>query len=494
MNPEDIARRYERRPGYELIDYALVALPIYRLTVDAVTMAHREIPPIKEFVMRSVATGLDSEKQVAGFLGLDDATVKATFDQLCDDRYLSASQDGNGSGTALLDRGREVLAKARESSPQDEMLVFLFDRLMRKPIRLEAEQLLAPVNVDPQQMIEIRSYPAEGPEIGDLSIADVLQVLEQQAGGRAAFARDLLRLKRIERRVRLYRPAVGLVYKKPRSSDIQIAFIVDDARHEGLEHAFATGGGPKKMGFVRSIDESSTPGELKKYLGPDVQKLLPDTDALDKKRLAVSLARLKQQTCLARVERRGGIHAPEAALETEQLEDASVALAKAETELRAFPARPIQPFEISELLSTALDSCQSLLAISSRDLGRAVVDSRFIKRIEAALQRNVRVVVSLIDPPGADGPAIELERLRRQYPSLELSSKKRGSFHHLVCDDSFAVVCNRPLLGNQNKVCTFHHVVGILLQATELVRAFADRIEPRAETSSAKGRRARRES
>jgi hypothetical protein len=303
VSAEDVARRFERRAGYELIDYATVALPLYRLTVDVVTMAHREIPPIKEFVMRSIAVGLGTSQEVAGFLGLDQATVEATFDQLHSERYVSV--DGDGGGTLLLDRGRDVLAKARESSPQDEMLVFLYDRLLRKPIRLAAEQLLAPMNVDPHRMIEIRPYPAEGPEIGDLSLPDVVHVLEQQAGGRAAFGRDLLLLKRIVRRVRLYRPAVGLVYKKVRSSDIQIAFIVDDARHEGLEHAFAMGGGPKKMGFVRSIDESAPAAELRRYLGPDVQKLLPDTGVLDQKRLAVSLARIKQQAALGRVERRG---------------------------------------------------------------------------------------------------------------------------------------------------------------------------------------------
>lgn len=195
-------------------------------------------------------------------------------------------------------------------------------------------------------MVEICPYPAEGPEVGELSLPDIVHVLEQQAGGRAAFGRDLLRLKRIVRRVRLYRPAVGLVYKKVRSSDIQIAFIVDDARHEGLEHAFAIGGGPKKMGFVRSIDESYTAAELRRYLGPEVQRLLPETTSLDKKRLAVSLARIKQQASSGRVQRLGGINAPEAAEERKAAESASIALSEAEAELRAFPARPIMPFEI----------------------------------------------------------------------------------------------------------------------------------------------------
>ena len=253
MTAEDVARRFERRHGYELVDYAEVALPLYRLTVDAVTMVHREIPPIKEFVMRTIAAGMDNIPDVSGFLGLDESTVAATFETLETERYLS--QHETNSGATLSDRGREVLAKMRESSPQDEMLVFLFDRLLLKPVRLGPEQLMVPASIDPLRMIEIRPYPAEGPEITDIALPDVSRVLEEQAGGRADFGRDLLRLKRIVRRVRLYRPGVALVYKKMRSSDIQIAFIVDDARHEGLEHTFAERGGPKKMGFVKSVDE-----------------------------------------------------------------------------------------------------------------------------------------------------------------------------------------------------------------------------------------------
>jgi hypothetical protein len=65
-------------------------------------------------------------------------------------------------------------------------------------------------------MTEIRAYPAEGPEVGDLSLSDVTHALQQQAGGKTEFGKDLLRIKRIERRVRVYRPAVALVYKKTR--------------------------------------------------------------------------------------------------------------------------------------------------------------------------------------------------------------------------------------------------------------------------------------
>jgi len=114
MTPEDIARRFEQRQGYELIDYAEVALPLYRLSIDAVTMLHREIPPIKEFVMRSIEAGLDDSKVVSGFLGLDEATVHTTFAQLESEKYATTP---DGSSATLTERGREILKIARESSP-----------------------------------------------------------------------------------------------------------------------------------------------------------------------------------------------------------------------------------------------------------------------------------------------------------------------------------------------------------------------------------------
>jgi hypothetical protein len=470
MTPEDVARRFERRPGYDLIDYAEVALPLYRLNIDSVTMVHRDIAPIKEFVMRSIAARLQNSDAITGFLGLDIATVEATIDQLLEEKYAT---NHDNSVFELTERGVEILAKAKESSPQDEMLVFLYDRLLLKPVRLAPEQLMTPAQIDSQRTIEIRPYPAEGPNINDIPLPEVLQVLQAQVGGHAAFGRDLLRLKRIVRRIRFYRPGVALVYKKIHSSEIQIAFIVDEARQETLEHAFAERGGPKKMGFIKSIDESSTNAELRRYLGADVLNLVPDSSEFDEKRLAVSIARLKHQAALGRAERSGNQKTPDMA---ETIEAAAGSLGQAEKQLQSFPARPVSPYELPELLNQALENCERRLVISSRTVDRSIVDSTFLKRLEHVLQRGVRVLIRLneVEPKT---PAIELEQLRNRYSQLELHSNKRGQFHHLICDTRFAVISNRPFLSNLKKVRTFYHVVGYLLQREDLVAAFASRVD-----------------
>jgi len=471
MSPEDVARRFERKSGYELIDYAPVVLPLHRLTVDAVTMVHSEISPIREFAMRSIAAGLSRLQEISDFLGLDEDVIRATLDQLKSDHYTTGADDA----LELTERGREVLIKAMESSPQDEMQVFLYDRLLRRPLRLTAEELIAPANVDLSCTIEIRPYPADGPEIGDLSLADVGQILQAQAGGRAPYGRDLLKLKRIVRRVRLFRPAVALVFKKIRSSEIQVEFFIDDVRQETLSHAFAERGGPKKMGFLKAIDESSTANELRKHLGPEVQKLLPDSETLEKKRLAVSMARIKLQAAIAMAQR-GGAREEDVA-ETDAVLEARSRLDAAEEDLREFSARPIAPFELADFFERGLGTATKRLLISTKSIDRSVVTPTFLVRLKEALDRRVNVRLSSSDLEASHtGSVVDLERLRERYQGLHLVTEKRSAFFHLVCDEEFAVVSNRPFLGNIGKYRSFQRVSGYLLQRADLVGAFAERI------------------
>jgi hypothetical protein len=54
MTPEETARYHADRPGYELIDFAEVGLPIFKIYMVASLLQHTPLAPIYEFVLRAV--------------------------------------------------------------------------------------------------------------------------------------------------------------------------------------------------------------------------------------------------------------------------------------------------------------------------------------------------------------------------------------------------------------------------------------------------------
>src|SRR3546814_4319552 len=83
MYPEDIARGFVDRPGFNLVDFEEVGLPVYRLTTNVLTLQPNSFPPFEEFVLRSVAVGLDEVATVAGLLGVSPSMVAGLALTLC---------------------------------------------------------------------------------------------------------------------------------------------------------------------------------------------------------------------------------------------------------------------------------------------------------------------------------------------------------------------------------------------------------------------------
>ena len=51
MKPEEVAQKFETKHGFQLVDYAEVGLPIYKLWTDVVSLEPREIPTTCEFIL-----------------------------------------------------------------------------------------------------------------------------------------------------------------------------------------------------------------------------------------------------------------------------------------------------------------------------------------------------------------------------------------------------------------------------------------------------------
>src|ERR1051326_4158302 len=77
---DEIARKVQPlKPSFHLADQVAVGLPIYSVTVRALTLSRKPIPPIDEFVLKCIDRGLRSAAQISEFLGLDEAVIKNTL-------------------------------------------------------------------------------------------------------------------------------------------------------------------------------------------------------------------------------------------------------------------------------------------------------------------------------------------------------------------------------------------------------------------------------
>ncbi|HYG26551.1 MAG TPA: hypothetical protein VD906_06575, partial [Caulobacteraceae bacterium] len=283
-------------PGYQLVDYAEVGLPLWQISVDAISLAHQRLPPISEFVLRSVSHEL-CEADIGGFLGLQPDVTRGAIAQLIADRLVRPTFDVEGEescGVTLTEDGEKMLRENGATVPIEEQIPVFFDGLYRRPTIIPPEQIAYPRDVESGRLVELAAMPANKPAVDEISIDELQALLATHAGGRGEFGRDLLKLKRISRYRRLFRLGVALVFKGVKNSrDLRVKFIVGGVRAEDLERRFAEQGGLTRPGFVKSFSDSYLNANLRRHLGQDVAGVVLDAREFEARQRRLSLARLK---------------------------------------------------------------------------------------------------------------------------------------------------------------------------------------------------------
>ncbi len=141
MTPELAARKFQFREGFHLVDYGEVGLPIFRLTLEAITMSPRFMPTIQEFALRCLDLGETHEVDVANMLGLKLDVVVSAMNVLISDGYVVREPNSDGADEFhLTDAGKSRLLVDRLEVPQEEMLEHLLaqHRCVRGP-RIESQ-------------------------------------------------------------------------------------------------------------------------------------------------------------------------------------------------------------------------------------------------------------------------------------------------------------------------------------------------------------------
>jgi len=405
---EIVARFVDARPDFVLASYAEVGLPFYRISVRLQILEHKDLDPLQEFTLRAVDAGIDERAEIERALGLDANVVQATVLSLIEREAVSVS---TGSGTsdalALTTAGRETLTRATQIVSRERIVDIDYDGLLREPTPF-LSRYLEPRQLAERGIREVPPHPARPPDESELrSHLPAIEGIIRAAGGPRQQLSDVLAVRKIERRQRIFQPAIALVYL-PRGSRRalgQVAFAVAGQLSEPHAQVFAEAGLGRKLGLAtRGIEDARVIASS--VLGEDVVEQIDEASTVEE-----SEAPKPSPT------------APVAAV------------------------RAIETYEHPAILTDALDTAKERILLLSPWLRSGVIDDEFLDKLAAALQRGVEVYLGWGmsghegSRPDADPPVLEaLTKLAAHEGRFHLKRLGRTHAKVLICDQRFVVV------------------------------------------------------
>jgi len=461
LNSEDL-RRYDNRSGFDLVSCQEVGLPVYKITVDALTQIRKPIPPIEEYVLKTINAGLSSEEEIAGFLGLELSTIREVMVnlRLSEDIDLIAPDASQLQIWKLTKKGERTLREAKIIVPEERTFEINFDGLLRTPrwYGQFERRLLKPKDLRDESIVEIEPSPKCPPELSDLKMKDIDEILKEiekfrERNSKNPQEQDLLALKAIERRQRFFKPSTALVYKAKDSDEIQIAFVVDEMLSNEHEAAFARSNGAKKIrNQILNVLQKNEPLKFaENLLGQEfVSANLVDPDTITA-RVTEAKAEIEAQIEVTQEKLDQTENEDEKSELIQKLEEHKQQIlqlqSQIESMLASVPMRWLEMYEHRPLLEQALKDTQERLMIISPWIRANSVNRWFLQQFENLLKRGVQVFIGYglgEKDENRYSKDIEaekaLQKLANQY-SKSFILKRLGDTHAkiLISDTKFAV-------------------------------------------------------
>jgi hypothetical protein len=470
MTPEEVARQHFTRPGFRLESYGEVALPYWRLTVRAEILEKKPVAPLGEFALRAVGIGIGQPDAVGSLLGLDEPVLEATLVGLlaADDLAVTGGPDGSAQALTLTQKGRRTLEELGSVVPEEAVLEVHYDGLLCRPLAF-VDNWLEPRDIRSEGLREIPPAQTRPPELDDLPI-DAIQDVVRRLGDRRHALRDILVLKMIDQRKRIFQPAVALIYRSDTGDETRVEFAIDGRVSPQHGEAFEQAGLKRKLGIgsdgMRSAEEIAS-----EVFGPEVVERAKTDEALQLQKVITAA---EQQLGAAGDAQRDHPTAEIPGAARQEIE-------RAEKALDELDVRPIETFEHPELLDRALSKSKERLVIVSPWIRRKVVNGKFLALLEARLKAGVNVYIGwgmAEDTKAKDAdrePLEALEKLARRY--FNFSFVWFGDTHAkiLISDRRFAVAGSFNWLsfkGDPNR--TFREERGLLVKDARVVDAQFD--------------------
>ncbi|MEK6703203.1 MAG: phospholipase D-like domain-containing protein [Planctomycetota bacterium] len=445
---EYVALRWSRRPGYTLVSYGEVALPVYRLSVRTLAVVETALSTTEVFVLRGIDKGLGSTEEITGVLGLDRRFVTSVLSELVrgDHVGLLAPEGAKRQKLSLTMKGRRTLATEAAEHPEERMIQLFWDGLTRRVVALSDEGLITGQEAKNRGLRTVPTICGAPPSADDLDRGEVERMLDDATGRRKRLV-SILSFVAVEKRYVVYQPAVALVYRGRTPSDLLVSFAVDGHVSEQHESAFARAEGVRRLKIARELEEGlEKPPELPAGWESESEGGLPREGAAPSTEVADALlARVEREAAEAAV--REATERSERDLALSRVKEAAARSNATEPGLTRPTIRRLSMPEHAPLLRSALSDARSRLLIISPWIRAGVVNHRFVNQLRDLLKGGVKVYIGWgigddkeKDMRDVDRRAIEdIERLGRDHTNLAF--KYIGNTHAkvLILDRKLAI-------------------------------------------------------
>jgi hypothetical protein len=400
--------------GSELVGYEPVAIPMYRLPLEAVVQKKKPLPAIEEFVLRSVAAGLSSIEDVGGFLGLEPRLAEeAVLSQLQASNLLLQPDLDGARKLRLGPRSVDTLADLATYTTERQDVDVVWDRITRAIVGTTDRELISGYHLQARSLRP--SPPGTPPEVQDVSVDEIAAAYAKSEGSALARPRDeaeyeLLGIGGIGKPDRRYKLAVVLIYRSKDGRTLNFGISVDG--HPSNDHTQAA----MKMGSIQYLDvpeaDLIAARSLQSALAgqpPAVRARLvdPATTEAAEKEFAASWQRLTDPDVL---------ESPEAR------EKATARFKDQGASLLAWRTRRVLSWQHRLLLEWAALSARSRLVVCTPAITDEAADHQLLANIEDAANRGVKVTLVL----PARGPKPLRSELDVRRRLADLASRRRG--------------------------------------------------------------------
>lgn len=409
------------RDGFEPMACTPVAMPCWRLLVRVEVLARRDISPLEEFVLRAAAEADPKVGVIQRLLGLDDQTFEDALASVCGHEWAKVDA---GARLRLTDAGRETLVTRTRERSEERAITVDFDGLLRRPLFLDAP--LEPAQARSAGLLTMPAWPSAPPDALELADrADALQALIRQAGDGRDQEIDLLAVKGVLRRDRIFREAVLVVFRSA-SGKIQAAPVVDGVLSDEHEQALAA---PDVWRMLRLASELRRGRRYEQILPVAARELHdPERDA------EATALRLQAGAPFL-----SGADEPDVEALRERAADAT----------RRLAVRRVMPQEHPRVLRLAVRTARQRLLLAVPVISPTALDGDALADLRAMLSRGVDLTLVHATSPDVELPGALVALLERDGAhEMRIRSMTTAT---LVRDENLALRTLYPLLADRGR-------------------------------------------